>query len=99
MLAKARWAIVGSHGRNPICDKLYDKLLRGQKKVFRVNPSQPSPTTGILSSLRAIGAQLEAMRETTPRGGRTWAAASVKSLLDRARVQGLFDREDRAAAK
>lgn len=40
-------------------------------------------------SLRAIGAQLEAMRETAPRGGRTWAAASVKSLLDRAKKQGL----------
>lgn len=41
-------------------------------------------------SLRAIGALLEAMRETTPRGGLTWAAASVKNLLDRARVQGLL---------
>ena len=41
-------------------------------------------------SLRAIGAQLEAMRETTPRGGRSWAAASVKNLLDRARAQGLL---------
>ena len=29
-------------------------------------------------SLRAIGAQLEAMRERTPRGGRQWAASSVK---------------------
>jgi len=63
-----------------------------------------SPVTGIARanpklSLRAIGAQLEAMRETTPRGGRTWAAASVKSLLDRARVQGLLDREQRAAVK
>jgi hypothetical protein len=32
-------------------------------------------------SLRAIGAQLEAMRERTPRGGRQWAASSVKHLL------------------
>ncbi|MCP1615105.1 hypothetical protein J2848_006818 [Azospirillum lipoferum] len=41
-------------------------------------------------SLRAIGAQLEAMRETTPRGGRNWAAASVKNLLDRACARGLL---------
>jgi DNA invertase Pin-like site-specific DNA recombinase len=35
-------------------------------------------------SLREIGARLEAMHERTPRGGRLWAASSVKGLLDRA---------------
>ena len=40
-------------------------------------------------SLREIEAQLETMRERTPRGGRQWAASSVKSLLDRARRLGL----------
>ncbi|MET2832303.1 recombinase family protein [Mesorhizobium shangrilense] len=40
-------------------------------------------------SLRAIAAQLEAMRERTPRGGWQWAASSVKHLLDRARRLGL----------
>ena len=40
-------------------------------------------------SLRAIGAQLEAMRERTPRGGRQWAASSVKNLLDKAEKLGL----------
>ena len=40
-------------------------------------------------SLREIAAQLERMRERTPRGGRKWAASSVKSLLDRARRLGL----------
>jgi hypothetical protein len=40
-------------------------------------------------SLRAIGAQLEAMRERTPRGGRQWAASSVKHLLDQAERLGL----------
>lgn len=40
-------------------------------------------------SLRAIAAQLEAMRERTPRGGWKWAASSVKHLLDRARDLGL----------
>ena len=39
-------------------------------------------------SLRAIGTQLEAMRERTPRGGRQWAA-SVKNLLDQAEKLGL----------
>ena len=40
-------------------------------------------------SLRAVGAQLEAMRERSPRGGRQWAASSVKNLLDQAQGLGL----------
>ncbi|MBN8944809.1 MAG: recombinase family protein [Rhizobiales bacterium] len=40
-------------------------------------------------TLREIAAQLEQMRERTPRGGRQWAASSVKNLLDRARRLGL----------
>ena len=40
-------------------------------------------------TLRAIAAQLEKMRERTPRGGRQWAPSSVKSLLDQARRLGL----------
>ena len=40
-------------------------------------------------SLREIAVQLEKMRERTPRGGRQWAASSVKSLLDQARRLGL----------
>ena len=40
-------------------------------------------------TLREIAAQLEKMRERTPRGGRQWAASSVKSLLDQARRLGL----------
>ena len=40
-------------------------------------------------SLREIAAQLERMWERTPRGGRQWAASSVKSLLDQARRLGL----------
>ena len=43
-------------------------------------------------SLRDIGAQLEAMRERTPRGGRQWAASSVKNLLDQAAGLGLASR-------
>jgi hypothetical protein len=40
-------------------------------------------------SLREIGAQLERMRERTPRGSLTWPASSVKKQLDRARKAGL----------
>ncbi|MGO4572720.1 recombinase family protein [Microvirga sp. 2TAF3] len=40
-------------------------------------------------SLREIGAQLERMRERTPRGGVRWSASSVKQQLDRARKLGL----------
>lgn len=41
-------------------------------------------------SLRDIAAQLELMREMTPRGGKTWQASSVKMLLDRAQNSGLL---------
>lgn len=58
-----------------------DRLMVLVAGIARANPKL---------SLRAIGAQLEAMRETTPRGGRSWAAASVKNLLDRARTRGLL---------
>ena len=40
-------------------------------------------------SLREIGAQLERMRERTPRGSLNWSASSVKKQLDRARKAGL----------
>jgi hypothetical protein len=40
-------------------------------------------------SLHEIASQLELMRERMPRGGRQWAASSVKSLLDQARRLGL----------
>jgi hypothetical protein len=40
-------------------------------------------------SLRDIAAQLERMRERTPRGGRQWSASSVKKQLDLAKKQGL----------
>lgn len=40
-------------------------------------------------SLRDIAAQLEHMRERTPRGGSKWNASSVKQQIDRARRAGL----------
>jgi DNA invertase Pin-like site-specific DNA recombinase len=48
-------------------------------------------------SLRDIAVQLERMQERTPRGGRQWAASSVKSLLDRAHRLGLVVPEPRGA--
>jgi DNA invertase Pin-like site-specific DNA recombinase len=41
-------------------------------------------------SLRDLAAELERMRERAPRGGRKWAASSVKSLLDQAKRRGLL---------
>ncbi|MBP2306281.1 recombinase family protein [Azospirillum melinis] len=67
-----------------------DRLMVLVAGIARANPTL---------SLRAIGAQLEAMRETTPRGGRSWAAASVKNLLDRARAQGLLSNAPVIASK
>ena len=40
-------------------------------------------------SLRDIGAQLERMRERTPRGALKWSASSVKKQLDLAKMHGL----------
>lgn len=49
--------------------------------ITRANPDM---------TLAGIGAQLEAMYERTPSGGRRWAPGSVKSLIDRARKRGLI---------
>jgi DNA invertase Pin-like site-specific DNA recombinase len=57
-----------------------DRLMMLVAGIAMANPNMP---------LRAIGAQLEAMRERTPRGGRQWAASSVKNLLDQAAKLGL----------
>ena len=57
-----------------------DRLMMLVASIAIANPDMP---------LRAIGAQLEAMRERTPRGGRQWAASSVKHLLDQAKALGL----------
>ena len=57
-----------------------DRLMMLVAGIAMANPDMP---------LRAIGAQLEAMRERTPRGGRQWAASSVKNLLDQAQKLGL----------
>jgi hypothetical protein len=46
--------------------------------------AQANPTL----SLRAIGAQLDAMRVKPPRGGERWSASSVRSQLRRAQRLG-----------
>jgi DNA invertase Pin-like site-specific DNA recombinase len=52
--------------------------------VAAIANALPDPT------LAAIGGQLEAMREATPRGRFRWSPSSVKNLLDRARADGLI---------
>lgn len=59
MLEQLTWAVVGSHGKNPICDRLAQKLLLGNKKVFRVNPSVPVSAGGINSSLLSCGQKID----------------------------------------
>ncbi len=44
-------------------------------------------------TLAQIAMQLEAMYESTPRGGTRWSPSSIKSLLERARNLGGLDPE------
>ncbi|WP_445505340.1 recombinase family protein [Microvirga sp. G4-2] len=68
--------LLGKAGRRPPHDRLMT-LIAG---IAIGNPAL---------SLRDIGAQLEGMRERTPRGGLRWTASSVKFQLDKARKLGL----------
>jgi DNA invertase Pin-like site-specific DNA recombinase len=61
-----------------------DRLIR---LVAGIKAAAPSRT------LQQIAAQLEAIRERTPRGGTRWHPSSVKHLLDRAGRLGLTTRE------
>ena len=63
-----------------------DRLLTLVAGIARANPDL---------TLQAIGAQLEAMHERTPRGGRHWSPSSVKNLLDRAGQMGLLEQVDK----
>ena len=58
-----------------------DRLVALAAGMLRSNPAL---------SLRAIAAELEALRERPPRGGGHWAASSVAHLLGRARRAGLL---------
>ena len=58
-----------------------DRLVALAAGIVRGNPAL---------SLRAIGAELTALRERTPRGGLHWAPSSVAHLLARARRAGLL---------
>lgn len=60
-----------------------DRLMMLVAGIAMANPDM---------SLRAIAAQLEQMRERTPRGSAKWAASSVKHLLDQAVGLGLVSR-------
>jgi predicted CoA-binding protein len=57
MLKKNDWAVVGNHGRNPVVEKLCDRLRSHGKTVFRVNPYGKPPAE--YKSLTEIGAAVE----------------------------------------
>lgn len=38
MLEKKVWCVVGSHGKNPICERLVSKLASQDKVVHTINP-------------------------------------------------------------
>ena len=57
MLKKNVWAVVGNHGRNPVVEKLCDRLRSHGKTVFRVNPYGKPPAE--YKSLTEIGAAVE----------------------------------------
>ncbi len=60
--------------------RAHDRLIR---LVANIKAAAPDRT------LQQIAAQLETMRERTPRGGTRWHASSVKHLLARAERLGL----------
>ena len=62
-----------------------DRLIR---LVAGIKAAAPDRT------LQQIAAQLEAMRERTPRGGTRWHPSSVKHLLARAERLGLAGMSD-----
>lgn len=39
LFAQTNWAVVGSHGRNPIASQLVEKLKSNNKNTYTVNPS------------------------------------------------------------
>ncbi len=57
-----------------------DRLMTLVAGIAMANPDM---------ALRDIAAQLQAMRERTPRGGGRWSPSSVKNLLDKAKKLGL----------
>lgn len=59
-----------------------DRLLAVVAGISRADPA---------ITLRGIAAQLQAMREKSPRGGMKWSPSSVAHLLSRARQAGLLE--------
>ena len=69
--------------------KLLDRAPRqaGDDRLIRLVAGIAAAAPG--RTLQQIAAQLEAMRERTPRGGTRWHPSSVKHLLARAERLGL----------
>jgi len=92
----------GQEWQPDVLRKTVQRLVReglAEAELMQRSPRQPdserllSMVAGIAianpgMSLRDIARQLEQMRERTPRGGTSWSASSVKSLLDRAASLG-----------
>jgi hypothetical protein len=57
MLQNKAWAVVGSHGKNPVADRLVAKLAAGGKQVWAVNPGFASGA--VLGSLKDIGEPID----------------------------------------
>lgn len=80
--------------RRAVREKVADPILLARAQRVRPDDRLMMLVAGIAManpnlSLRAIAAQLEQMRERTPRGSPKWAASSVKHLLDQAARLGL----------
>ena len=55
MLKKNVWAVVGNHGRNPVVEKLCDRLRSHGKTVFRVNRTESPRGVQVLDRDRRRG--------------------------------------------
>jgi len=73
-------ALLAPAPRRPPADRLV-AIVAG---IARSNPNL---------TLRAIGAELECLRERTPRGGSRWSPSSVAHIINRARKAGLVLQE------
>ena len=54
MLQKKVWAVIGSHGKNPICDQLMTHLASNDKTVHAINPRSPEQGIDSLVKLKPI---------------------------------------------
>ncbi|WP_247896437.1 hypothetical protein [Azospirillum argentinense] len=73
--------------------------MLGRRLVELVATIHNAAEAGQKPTSARIGPQLERQGVRTATGAKTWAPSSVKSLLDRAREQGLLDQEGDSAVE